>query len=785
MNFRKMSLLFAALFLVSGHSQVLAKSDNSDLGYTVPSLIQEDFKKGDISKNRESYPEGEKKADKKSASSVGIFYVGYAYPAKASSKDRYKSVVKLKKIKRVATFSKALKLMNEEFEKFKKEKETSKAEGMCIWNRSEKIIAMKKGRAYATPSDATMSIGSSYITKGHELYYYGAKGYTPTQSKALVGISSLKAYVSSSNLTLVPKAVINGTHKSASSKKKKYNLGYYYKSKDGNLMHRYYTLTDSDRKKNFEKKEYATSSVSFTVDKAPSFMKKDVKYYSMDGHDFFSTSTLSKKAGVHYPYFKYLPYRTKSQYSKAKFNAQMKSYPKKSVLKGSGAYLIKAQNTWGINALLELSFADLESAYGTSYFAVKRHNLFGIAAADSNPNSASMFKSAGECIVRHAKRYLSQGFFDTKTDSRYFGTCPGDKMIGVCVKYASDPYHGEKIGGIAYLQDKKMGSKDFRKYTIGKTKKASYLYKSASKKSKKLLRLSNQGGKKPVGITVAIIGEKGDFYKVQSEMGIVNSKASYKNKYDFKTSVGYIPKKEITVISRAGTGLNEETEAAMRVPNIKGIRPFPSQGFTPGYMNSLRVSMECLNTSKSTVYYLYIYTAKNKACARIMYRPGKKGNINHVFFWNGKATTNNKAGFTKGQYVQRSSKGTVYRYRIISVNGKKKIYSKLFSTKIYSDCTKLNTDISKLSIKQKNKTVISMKPNRPGTSLIKIYNPKGKLVYYVKYQDKSMSSKLSTVFKTYGNIGSYKNKLLSKGKYTVKFTLGDYTYTYRQEITIR
>lgn len=48
-----------------------------------------------------------------------------------------------------------------------------------------------------------------------------------------------------------------------------------------------------------------------------------------------------------------------------------------------------------------------------------------------------------------------------------------------------------------------------------------------------------------------------------------------------------------------------------------------------------------------------------------------------------------------------------------------------------------------------------------------------------------MSSKLSTVFKTYGNIGSYKNKLLSKGKYTVKFTLGDYTYTYRQEITIR
>ena len=37
---------------------------------------------------------------------------------------------------------------------------------------------------------------------------------------------------------------------------------------------------------------------------------------------------------------------------------------------------------------------------------------------------------------------------DPVTDSRYYGANLGDKASGICVKYASDPYWGEKAASI-------------------------------------------------------------------------------------------------------------------------------------------------------------------------------------------------------------------------------------------------------------------------------------------------------------------------------------------------
>ena len=780
---KKLILFLASLILISFSSEVLAADINRKLGYSTPSLIREDYSNKKIKGKRLSYPVKEKtEPSKKSTSSVGVFYVGYVVPVKSSSKAKYRSKAEFKKIKKEVTFSKALKTMESEYQKLMKDKKKTKAAGMCIWNPSKKIIAMKIGKVYATSSGVTMGIGKSYITRGHELWYYGAKGYTPTQSKVYVGISGLKAYVSSSSLTLVPKSMYDGMYKSASSSTKKYNLGYYYKDSAGNLMHRYYTLSNPERTEFFEGGEQATTSYVFTVDRAPAFMKKGVRYYSMDGYNYYTTATLTKKAGTYYPYFRYLPYRTQSSYTKTQFNNHLKTYSKKSVLRGTGAYLVSAQNTYGINALLELSFADIESAYGTSYFARNRYNLFGIAAADSSPNSASKFKSAGACITRHAGRYLSQGYFDTKTDSRYFGTCPGNKKIGVNVKYASDPYHGEKIGGIAYVQDKQMGSKDYGKYTIGMTKKASYVYKSASTKSKKLLRLGTMGSSSPAGMTVAVLGEKDKFYKVQTDMGIVKGKASYKNKYNFKDSVGYVLKSEVTIISddRSKFFVNGKTTYS-----VTSAKPSSSAGFTPGYSNTLRVTASFKNSIKSNVYYLYIYDSKGRPCSRVKCNRSVVGSFTHTFEWNGKTTKNNLAKMPALKYVKRSASGTKYTYRVVCFNGKKKNSTKAYAIKVYSDCTDLHSAISKLSVKQKQKITLSMKPNRPGTSMVRIYNSKDVLVYQKTFQDQKKDAALSAVFDTKANTGSKKGKLLPKGKYTAKFTLGNYTYKYPEKIVIK
>lgn len=807
-SFKKISLILIILFITSISGSVFAEDMNMDITYDIPSQANEsDLTKEEKSMDRESYSEEAAKEENTSETenlkssrsaavkSLGTFTVSYAYAAKAKSSDKYATKVSFTDLKGYSKFDDAYSSMNSYYTKYKNAGDTTKAYGLCIRNTSGKIIAMKLGRAYATPSGATMNIASTYVTKNHELFYYSAKANSSTNSSVNVGISGAKGYVSSANLTLVPHTLISQMYKSASSSTKKYSVGYYSKNSSGELIHTYKTLTNSSTSTYFESGEYVGNTYSMVVDKAPSFMKMGTKYYSMDGVNFYTNSYLSSstKAGTHYPYFKYLPYRTKSNYSASQFDSRIKNYSSSSVLRGTGKYLVSAQNTYGINALLELSFANLESAYGTSGYAISRKNLFGIAATDSNPDGASYFKSAGDCITRHAGRYLSQGYFDTKTDSRYFGTCPGDKNIGVAVKYASDPYHGEKISGIAYTQDKYMGSKDYGKYTIGKTTTAAYVYQKASTSSKKLYRLGTKGGSSPVGITVAIIGTSGNYYKVQSDMGIVNSEASCYNKYNFTNSVGYIPKSQITIIrkgsnsiSSSGGSTSSSTSNTTKVSvTSASARPYTSYGFTPGYKNYLRVKGKFATNVKGASAQLRIYDSKNRLVAKLSKTKKTTKTTIGTFFWDGKATKGNTAGYKTGAYVKRSSKGTPYKFKLlITVNGKT-AQTKLYTTKIYSKATKLLTDISKPTIKRKSKTTLSMKPNRPGTSYISIYNSKGKLVFSKKFYYQKANRKLSVSFKGYGNYGKYNKKLLAKGKYTVKFIHGSYTYKYPKKLVLK
>ena len=147
-----------------------------------------------------------------------------------------------------------------------------------------------------------------------------------------------------------------------------------------------------------------------------------------------------------------------------------KSYSK---LRGTGQAFIDAQNKYGANALLLLGLAANESAWGTSQIAQQKNNLFGINAIDSSPGaSANSFETVEGCINDFAKYYISRGYSDPE-DWRYFGGYLGNKGSGANVKYASDPFWGEKAGQNAYIADywasgKGIASlKDYNYYQLG------------------------------------------------------------------------------------------------------------------------------------------------------------------------------------------------------------------------------------------------------------------------------------------------------------------------------
>ena len=117
--------------------------------------------------------------------------------------------------------------------------------------------------------------------------------------------------------------------------------------------------------------------------------------------------------------------------------------------------------------MLAVGVAANESAWGSSWIAQNKNNLFGLNAIDTSPGqSANYFASPTQCVNEFTETFLSKGYMNPQ-DWRYFGGFLGNKASGVNVKYASDPYWGEKAANVAWSLDKANGNRDAGKYTIG------------------------------------------------------------------------------------------------------------------------------------------------------------------------------------------------------------------------------------------------------------------------------------------------------------------------------
>lgn len=232
---------------------------------------------------------------------------------------------------------------------------------------------------------------------------------------------------------------------------------------------------------------------SIRIGKAPDFLVPGIEYYSYDGIYFYSgatrldglnklvtdlkNSTNSNAVNYdkpHYNYYGYLPFRTKSNYTAEDLNYFIDNNTEDySKLRGIGQALIDGQEKYGVNPVLALGVAINESNWGRSPIAQEKNNLFGINAVDSNPGeSADKFATPGDSVIEFCKNYISRGYADP-ADWRYYGGYLGNKALGANVKYASDPYWGEKAAQHAFTLDYELSGKnlnnliDYDGYQIG------------------------------------------------------------------------------------------------------------------------------------------------------------------------------------------------------------------------------------------------------------------------------------------------------------------------------
>lgn len=216
------------------------------------------------------------------------------------------------------------------------------------------------------------------------------------------------------------------------------------------------------------------------VGSAPDFLEPGKKYASYDGNYFYYADNIqdaiwnltldlkenTKKRAVnsgnpYYSYFNNLSFRSKSNYTADEINRYITAHTASdSKLRNLGAALKEAENTYGVNALLTLSVAINESGWGQSRIAKDKNNLFGMGAVDSDPyNGAYKYPSTRESVLDFTKNFISNQYANPR-DWKYWGAFLGNKNLGANVKYASDPFWGEKAASYAMQIDYYLSGKN-------------------------------------------------------------------------------------------------------------------------------------------------------------------------------------------------------------------------------------------------------------------------------------------------------------------------------------
>lgn len=298
------------------------------------------------------------------------------------------------------------------------------------------------------------------VEKDTELVYVDS-----TEQAVAVQVAGQTMYMKQQDTTLIPSAWMTGQ-------------SYYYVT-NGLLWHAVY------------RPHKGMYDGAYQIGNAPSFLTAGQRYYSTDGVNFVDAQ--QRFVGESFAYFQYVSPRTPTTYTAAQLNdiiytqllqreqsgaAQYQHATTESPLLGLGDTLKDIEAEVDVNALFILALAIHESNYGMSCHAKHYHNLFGLHVTDGNAvctvpadtTNVKYFETVGDNIRAFISRitdyYINP---NAMSDYRYNGAALGNKMIGMNVRYASDPYWGAKTAGHMFRLDQVLGGQDYEAYTLGIT----------------------------------------------------------------------------------------------------------------------------------------------------------------------------------------------------------------------------------------------------------------------------------------------------------------------------
>ena len=276
------------------------------------------------------------------------------------------------------------------------------------WIQSPKYFKVKPITAYIYSESGDIL---SYVNQGSIVTYDSSK---TKGSRLAVSISGLSGYMNQSDLTLVEEGSEFIPHYTT----------------DGRFL--YHELSPY---------------TSIRVAPHTSAMKIGKKYYSKDG-EHFDGFTIKNR-------FLFKNLTEPTNYSADELNRVYSMMNiRNSRLAGKGAIFKEAEKRYGVNALYLMAHSALESAWGRSQIANDKNNFFGIAAYDNSPyDSAKKFDDVDKGILGAAK-WIRENYIDRGRDHL------GNKATGMNVRYASDPYWGEKIASIMMNINSRLGGKD-------------------------------------------------------------------------------------------------------------------------------------------------------------------------------------------------------------------------------------------------------------------------------------------------------------------------------------
>lgn len=382
----------------------------------------------------------------------------------------------------------------------------------------------------------------------------------------------------------------------------------YYKIDNDKLLHRI------KYKNNEGSTGYSGSYINGYINDSLK-LKPSTVYYSYDGHYFFTDyfdmidayrsgdmgDAVNKKP--YYNYYQFLSHRSNIMYTSEQLNKyfEYKIGNKNSVMKNTGEYFVENQKLYGANALLTIGVAANESAWGTSSYAVKRNNLFGHAAYDSNPDNATGYESVNDSIKYHTQIYVSKNYVsptiwkDGKVvlGSTYFGPNLGDKASGMNIKYASDPFWGEKNALTCYLINDYFKKEDYGRYTIGMKNVTGVLnVRKEADPNSTLLYQTEEIQDVPFIILEQVKGVKVNgsniWYKIQSDAPLTEDRKSYTTTnntytYNYNVSYGYVHSSYVDIVFE-GNGkmpVEKEEEKPVEKPTVPETPTTPEKPTTP------------------------------------------------------------------------------------------------------------------------------------------------------------------------------------------------------------